>query len=49
MEKERVKKILVELYNDFQHELIAEEKRGSIEAESRFDSLLEFMTFIHNK
>ena len=49
MEKERVKKILVELYNEFQNALIEAEKKGMGNyTEQDFDSLTQFITFIHN-
>jgi len=49
MEKERVKKILVELYNDFQKALIDAEKRGRGNyTDEDFNSLVSFITFIHN-
>lgn len=49
MEKGRVKKILVELYNEFQHALIDAEKRGKGSyTDEDFNSLSSFMTFIHN-
>jgi len=49
MEKERVKKILVELYNEFQKSLIEAEKKGKGNyTDEDFDSLTQFMTFIHN-
>ncbi|MFA5652450.1 MAG: hypothetical protein WC933_03745 [Candidatus Paceibacterota bacterium] len=49
MEKERVKKILVELYNEFQNALIEAEKKGKGNyTDQDFDSLTQFMTFIHN-
>lgn len=49
MEKERVAKILVELYNDFQKALIDAEKRGKGHyTDEDFNSLSSFMTFIHN-
>jgi len=49
MEKERVKKILVELYNDYQKALIDAEKRGRGNyTDEDFNSLSSFITFIHN-
>jgi hypothetical protein len=49
MEKERVKKILVELYNEFQNALIEAEKKGKGNyTDQDFDSLTQFITFIHN-
>ena len=49
MEKKRVAKILVELYNDFQKSLIEAEKKGRGHyTDEDFNSLLSFMTYIHN-
>jgi hypothetical protein len=49
MEKERVKKILVELYNEFQSALIEAEKKGRGNyTDEDFDSLSQFITYIHN-
>lgn len=49
MEKERVKKILVELYNEFQNALIEAGKKGRGHyGDEDFDSLTQFITFIHN-
>jgi hypothetical protein len=49
MEKERVKTILVELYNEFQKALIDKENKGKGNyTDEDFDSLTQFMTFIHN-
>lgn len=49
MEKERVKKILVELYNEFQNEIIkVHMKAGAKYIDQDFDSLTKFITFIHN-
>jgi len=49
MEKERVKKILVELYNEYQNALIEQEKKGRGNyTDQDFDSLSMFITFIHN-
>lgn len=49
MEKERVKAILVELYNDFQKALMEAEKKGKGHyTDEDFDSLTQFMTYIRN-
>lgn len=49
MEKERVKKILVELYNEFQNALIDKEKKSQGNyIDEDFDSLTQFINFIHN-
>lgn len=49
MEKTRVAKILVELYNDYQKALIDAEKRGKGNyTDEDFNSLTSFITFIHN-
>lgn len=48
MEKERVKRILVELYNEFQNALIEAEKKGKGSyTDEDLDSLIKFMTFIY--
>jgi len=50
MEKERVSKILVELYNDYQKHIINLEKMGKGNyTDSDFDSLSNFIQFIHTK
>jgi hypothetical protein len=46
MEKERVKRLIVELYNDYQKALIEAEKKG--ERNYNFNSLSSFITFLHN-
>lgn len=49
MEEERVVRILVKLYNEFQHALIDAEKRGRGKyTDEDFNSLSSFMSFIHN-
>ena len=49
MEKERVAKIIVELYNDFQKALIDAEKRGKGNyTDEDFNSLTSFISYIHN-
>ncbi len=49
MEKTRVVKILVELYNDYQKALIEAEKKGRGNyTDEDFNSLSSFMSFIHN-
>jgi len=49
MEKERVKKLLVELYNDYQKALIEAEKKGRGNyTDEDFNSLSSFITFLHN-
>lgn len=49
MEKERVAKIIVELYNDFQNALIDAEKQGRGNyTDEDFNSLSSFISYIHN-
>ncbi len=49
MEKERVKKLLVELYNDYQKALIDAEKRGRGNyTDEDFNSLSSFIAYLHN-
>lgn len=49
MEIEKVKKILVELYNDFQSALIEAGQKGKGNyTDEDFDSLTQFITFIRN-